>query len=258
MLDILLFSSIQGFTEFLPISSSAHIYILDEVLKIKNVSFQTILSAHFGTLLAAIIYFHKEIIVIIKNYKNKNQSEIGFFIDDLVIATIPVVFVGFFLYNFFENFNSIYVIGYALIVSAIIFILFVLIANKGVVISKNRYVRDIGVGLMQCFSIIPGVSRSGSTMTSAKLFAMSNKNASIFSMLLAIPVISGAFLLSFIDLYQRGVDINYFSTFFVILVSFIIAIATIHLFLKLVDKIGFIPFLIYQIIIGLSILLYIN
>jgi undecaprenyl-diphosphatase len=175
---------VQGLTEFLPVSSSGHLVITQKLFGFTSPPFLFDVVVHVATLLAIVIYFNKKIIRLDFSY-----------IKLLVIGTIPAVLVGLLLNNVTVHlFNSLTVVGFGLLFTAILLLL-----TKGKMVKgkeeKINPVRAITIGVFQAVAIIPGISRSGSTVVGGVMSGLSKKDAFTFSFMLAIPAIIGALVL---------------------------------------------------------------
>ena len=182
---------VQGLTEFLPVSSSGHLVIIQSIFKNfsqPGISFDVFL--HFGTLISVLIFFRKEIIDILK-FKQKNWIIL------IIVATIPAGIVGVFLKDFIENlFTNVNLVAIALIITGII--LFISDKVKGEIKDENKInIKDaIIIGIAQAFAIIPGISRSGSTISTGIFCGLNRDVAVKFSFIMSIPAIIGAVILS--------------------------------------------------------------
>jgi undecaprenyl-diphosphatase len=196
MLNLIILAIVQGLTEFLPISSSGHLAILQNIFQEVNVSLDVFL--HLATLLAVIVYFYKDILNIIKDFftwkKDSQNFRIAIY---LIIASIPAAIVGLLFKKYIEGvFSNIILIAFGFIITS----LFLFSAstkanypqseNKPLTL-KNTFV----IGIAQALAIFPGISRSGSTSSTGILLNLSKKDALKFSFLLAIPAILGASIL---------------------------------------------------------------
>lgn len=190
----LIVAIVQGFSEWLPISSSGHLVLIERILDF-NGGFKFDVALHFGTLMAVFVYFGEDIIEIVRavfsgNWKSE-KAKLGFFV---IIATIPAALVGFFLLRVFElAFSSLTVVAMGLAITGVV----LLIAST----SKERKNSKVGLkesvltGLAQMFALFPGISRSGTTISSGFLLGLKEKEAIKFSFLMSIPAIFGANIL---------------------------------------------------------------
>ncbi len=260
-LKIILFSLLQAITEFLPISSSGHLIILHNLFNdsiLNNASFDIVL--HSGSLLAIIIYFFKDIINIIKNFFNKLlkntkeiKSDMGFLI---IIATIPAGLIGYFFDDIIEGaFRAPHVVAIALIIGSIIFILAEKLYRPNKEIKNISPLDSIFIGVLQCLAFIPGISRSGITISSGMFRGLNRQESARFSFLLAIPVIFGAFIKNIFEINKTNLEIYSLITAFVF--CFLFSIISIKiLFLLLKKSLGLYVFAIYRIILALIILIF--
>ena len=252
-IQVILLAIIQGLTEFLPISSSAHLILLSEFSGWKDQGLVFDVALHFGTLLAVIFYFRDDLLNMFcpSNFKSIDSlihSQLGI----ILVATIPVVlFGGLFSQLIEENLRSPMVIA----VATVFFGLLLFLADSRKNSKKNVAAANLSIGfligLSQIFALIPGTSRSGVTITTGLLLGLSREEAAKFSFLLAIPVIFVASAFEFYQLRQIEVLVfDYLDLFLGIFVSFVVAFFTIKWFLKMVQKIGMLPFFIYRLILG--------
>jgi len=193
-IEAILLGIIQGLTEFLPISSSGHLVLFQSWLgiSIEGNTFEVVV--HIGTLGSILYVFWEDVSTILKNLsKKETQHQVGV----LILATIPAVFVGFTLKDYFDIlFDSTQSVSIALMVTGIIlFISKFAKQNNSTITWKSGLL----IGLAQAVAIIPGISRSGFTISAALLLGKNSREAARFSFLLAIPVIAGAGLLTAMD-----------------------------------------------------------
>ena len=255
---IIILSLIQGITEFLPISSSAHLIIIPEFFLNIDSSRGFDVSLHFGSLLAVIYYLKKDLIKIILDtifFKKDNE---GFIIlKNLIISTIPVIIVGFLVHiNNFDIIRSLEVIGW----TTLIFGILLGIADRNLKVIKyfkSLNLKDaLVIGIAQTLAIIPGTSRSGIVITAGLYLGFSRFDASKYSLLLSIPVIIAATTLESINLFiEKGFFFNNEMIMGIIL-SFCVALITITLFMKWINKASLKIFVAYRIMLGILILIY--
>lgn len=232
---------LQGFTEFLPVSSSGHLVLAQSLIpgfSQPGVLFDVTL--HFGTLFAVLFFFRKKLLKLSLKYV--------FFI---LIATIPAFIVGFFLKDYFYGlFSNVRVVGYGLIVTGLFNYLTSKHEGKKESLDTKK---SFFVGLLQAFSIVPGVSRSSSTIFAGVKSSLSPKEAAEFSFLMSVPVIIGANIL---EIYSNfGASINYTSYFLGFLGAFVSGIIAIKLVLKLLEEKKFKIFAFYCFALGIIVLL---
>ena len=247
---------IQGLTEFLPISSSAHLLFPTLLFGTDDLGLAFDIAVHAGTLLAVIYFFRTEIKLMIKSLISKNNNndsrKVAYL---LIIATFPIVMAGLLGSDFIEsNRNSIASIAYM----NLLFAGFLLFAYKYSSSSKSLIELTIAgaifIGVFQVFALFPGASRSGTAMTAALLIGLNLKDSSKFAFLLAIPTIFGALVFLIGDLVLYETQINIISLVVGFLTSSIVAFLTIKYFLIFVEKIGMYPFVIYRVLLGVLLL----
>ena len=211
MLEVFLLSLIQGITEFIPVSSSSHLIIFSDYINFNNQSLNIDISLHIGSFLAVLFYFKKDIINFIKN-------KILFL--KIIVASLPVMIVGFLLVqtNFIEKLRSLEVIAW----TTLIFGIFLYISDKQK-LSKNiqfnfSYKSAIIIGLLQVLSLIPGVSRSGISITGARFLQFKRVEAAKISFLLSIPTLGAVTIFGLRNLYisdnsRAAWEFPYFAEF---------------------------------------------
>ena len=249
---------IQGLTEFLPISSSAHLLFPSLVFGSNDLGLAFDISVHVGTLLAVIYYFRDDILAMTKSLFQSNSS----LAEDrglallLIIATIPIVLAGFFGSDLINtNRTNISSIAYMnLIFAGFLFIAY-FYSSASKTLLELTVVGALFIGLFQVFALLPGASRSGTAMTAALFIGLNLKDASKFAFLLSIPTIFGALVFLLIEISTSSYSFNFVSLSIGLITSSIVAFLTIKYFLIFVDRIGMYPFVIYRIILGCILLL---
>jgi len=250
MIELLLLSVVQGVTEFLPISSSAHLILLSKYFNFTNSNLNLDVSLHLGSLLAITFYFKEDL-------KNFIQNKILFL--KIIITSIPITLVGFVLvkFNLIDFIRSYKVIGWStLIFGLILFISDLKKTNQN--IEKNfTYKNAIFIGLFQVLALIPGVSRSGITITAARFLNLNRIDSAKISFLTSIPILSIASLYNLQKiLVQNNLEISILNLVGVIM-SFFFSYITIKFFLYFLKKSNLLLFVIYRIILGVFILTYV-
>ena len=245
LIQWLVLAIVQGITEYLPVSSSAHLILVPAIMDWKDQGLMMDIAAHGGSLLAVMWYFKKEILELLTGQKNK------LFIQ-LVIATIPLALIGVLTAGFIENnLRSPAIIAISSIIFGVVLFLSEKLAkSKNEITTKNAFL--IGVG--QVLALIPGASRSGVTMTTAMLQGYSKTQAAKFSFLLAIPALLMTTAYGVLKVYQNPEEYNPTGFLIVLVLSFITSLISIKLFLKLIEKIKMSYFMWYRIILGALIL----
>ena len=251
MFEILILSIIQGVTEFLPISSSAHLIIISDYFNFKANSLMIDISLHTGSLLAIIIYYKNDLFIFSKNKK---------IIINIFFSSLPVIFIGFILikFNLIENLRNYKIISF----TTIIFAIFLYISDKYSA-TKNKKINFtlksfFIIGLFQTLSLVPGVSRSGITISAARLLNFSREDSAKISFLLSIPILSAVTIYNVLNIYKlNNFDLNEIN-FIAFFLSFLTSFLTIKYFLAFLKKNNFNFFIIYRIILGLFLLLLIK
>ena len=247
---------IQGLTEFLPISSSAHLLFPTLIFGTNDLGLSFDIAVHAGTLIAVIFFFRNEIKCMLKSVTTSDTSFSDYrkLTYMLIIATIPIVVAGLGFSDFIEDriFNVSSIAITNLIFAIILFVVF-LNRKENLSIFEITFKAALLIGFFQCFALIPGASRSGMAITGALLIGLNLKDASKFTFLLSIPTIAGALIFLLVDFNQISFDyLNVLIGFFV---SMIVAFFTIKYFLAFVERIGMVPFVMYRVILGLMLLI---
>ena len=258
IIQTIVLAIIQGLTEFLPISSSAHLILVSDLSDWPDQGTAFDVALHIGTLLAVLYYFRAEISEMLKakhfiSMDNAINSQLGI----IVLSTLPIVLIGGLFNDFITgNLRSNMVIALASIFFGII--LYLADTNQQ---QRNEVVNlslrlGLIIGLFQVLALIPGTSRSGITIAAGLFLGLSRVEASRFSFLLAIPVIIAASVLQSYELFTNDqISIDYMNFILGIAVSSFVAFLTIRWFLELVARIGMLPFVIYRVLLGLIIIL---
>ena len=253
---LIILSIIQGITEFLPISSSAHLILIPFFNEnpYQGRSFDVCL--HFGCLLAVLYYLKKDLIFYMKNlfhYKNKSLSIM--FIKLMFIGTIPVIIFGVFITLIKLDFgNAIILIGW----TTLLFGVLLGLSDFKKITKKEINLKDAFlIGVFQALAIIPGVSRSGAVITAGRFLGYSRFNSSKFSLFLSIPVIISATTFEMLKLYIND-EFIFIEVYLIgIILTFIVALTTIKLFMNYVERLSLKIFVIYRVFLGLVILLFV-
>ena len=253
--EVIILSIIQGLTEFLPISSSAHLILVSELIRGKEEIIFDV-AVHLGSLLAAIVYFRKDLLSMILNLSLHDlQSHKNRELINLLIALFPILICGFFLRNFVEGYlRTVQVITYATIFFAFILYFATRIPSKIKDLNTITHKQAFIIGLAQCLALIPGSSRSGVTISAALFLGIDKDTAAKFSFLLAIPTIGAIAFSELINLNSFQFSQLSFELGLGCFISFIIAYLTIDLFLKLIKRFSLTPFVIYRILLGIFLL----
>ncbi len=245
--EILILSAIQGIFEFLPVSSAAHLVLVSEYYDFVNQSLLIDICLHLGSLIAIIFYFRDDLSNFIKN---KN------FLIKILIATTPIIPVGYILYQtgLIYQLRNIEIIGWM----SLIFGIFLYISDKTKITKKidanftNK--SAITIGIFQVLALVPGVSRSGITISAGRLLGYGRYEAAKISFLLSIPTLAAASFLGIYNIYNEGsAELNFLAIIAVIF-SAIFSYVSIAIFLNFIKKFTFNIFVIYRIVISLFLL----
>ena len=249
MLEIIVISLVQGVTEFLPISSSAHLVIFSTILNFTKTNLLFDISLHIGSFLAVIVYFKNEIIDFI-NYKKI------FFL--ILLASIPTIIFGYFLvkFNIAEDLRTLKIIGWTTLIFGIILYFADKFRENKNIENHFNFKSCLYIGLSQILSLIPGVSRSGITISTSRILGFDRVNSAKISFLLSLPTLLAV---SFYGIFSLN-KIQSFSianlNFLGLVSSFFFSYLTILLFINFIKKFNFLIFVIYRVILGGIILIY--
>jgi undecaprenyl-diphosphatase len=255
LLQTISLALIQGLTEFLPISSSAHLILPFQILgwPDQGLAFDT--AVHLGSLLAVLWYFRLDLfsltratLIFVGTGKPSTESRFAL---NLLIASLPIIPVGLLLKDVVEiNFRTIAVIAATTIIFGLLLWVADIKGRQTQADHQMRWHQALLIGIAQCFALIPGTSRSGVTMTAALLFGFDRQSASRISFLLSIPAIGGAATLKTIDLVTSQTTVDWVTLAIGCGLSAISAYACIRLFLNYITRLGFLPFVIYRLVLG--------
>ena len=254
ILQSILLAFVQGITEFLPISSSAHLILVSELFnfEVQDVAFD--IALHAATLLAVVVYFAKDLLRFMSACLFQGECEDREYAYAILFGTLPIIIVGFFAYQSIDIFRTSSIISISLILSGFALYIADYAARKGFTNDGSILKKGFGVGLFQILAIIPGVSRSGVTIAAGRAFGFSRKEATKFSFMLSIPTIFAALILSIVNIDFFSSSFQMGNIFVFVLsgaIAFFVAYLSIYALLKLVEKLGFAPFCIYQVLLGL-------
>lgn len=255
-LQIIVLALVQGFSEFLPISSSAHLIMVPIITGWQDQGLAFDVAVHVGTLMAVMMYFKKEIKSMTIDWsasciqrKRVGESPLAWAV---ILGTIPVCIVGLLFHDFIDTaLRSPMVIAYTTLgFGALLWLADV----KG---SQKRDEHGLTwkdvliIGMAQAVALIPGTSRSGITMTAALLLGLTRTAAARFSFLLSIPAILASGSYKSLQLIKSDALVNWSEILLGVALSGIIAYACIHVFLKLLERVGMMPFVIYRFALGI-------
>lgn len=260
--QIIILSIIQGITEFLPISSSGHLAMLPLLTDWPDQGVMSDVALHFGSLIAVLIYFWRDVrnmfLGFIDVFRGKNTANRKLFLL-IVLGTIPVLVVGYTLKKtgITEDLRNLEVIAWANIILAIFLYWFDKIGEQ-VKATEDINAKDILlIGLAQCIALIPGSSRSGTTMTMARKLGYKRDESARLSMLMGIPTILAASMLLLIDLSQESDVSVQTDAMIMAALSFVVAFISIWGLMALLKRMSMTPFVIYRLVLGFALIAYI-
>jgi len=245
-IEIIILSAVQGISEFLPISSSAHLIIVSNLYDLKASSLLIDISLHLGSLLAIIFFFKKDLFDLKHNQK---------LLKLIIIGSIPLIIFGYILHSteLIHLLRNVKVIAWTTLFFGVI----LYFADQRKIdqnISTNLNIRSIiFIGLFQILALIPGVSRAGITMTAARFLNFNRVDSGKISFLLSIPALAGASFLGLKDISSETIEMNLLVIIAIIL-SFLFSYLTVKFFLNYLNKFSLNIFVIYRIIIALVLL----
>ena len=246
-IEILILSAIQGISEFLPISSSAHLILVSSFYDFSSSSLFIDIGLHLGSLFAIIYYFKKDLL----NLRNNQKLLIL-----ILFGSIPLIIFGYIIYSteIINLLRNIEIIAW----TTLFFGLVLFLSDKRDInqnISTDLNIKTIlFIGLFQILALIPGVSRAGITLTAARFLRFNRVDSSKIAFLLSIPALAGASFLGLKDAVQQSIEFNYLLLI-AITFSFVFSFVTVKYFIKYVSNFSLTVFVIYRILVGLILLL---
>jgi len=243
---------VQGLTEFLPISSSAHLILVPQVFGWQDQGLAFDVAVHLGTLLAVLWYFHREVAAILRAWfgslvgKTNSQTDahLGWMI---IVATIPVALAGFFFSDFIANeLRSPLIIATATAVFGVALWAADLRAKDVADEHSIIFIFALLIGFAQMLALIPGTSRSGITITAGLALGLSRETAARFSFLISMPTIAGAALMETMELLESPTPVPWLAMMIGLVVAAVSAYVCIRLFLAAIGRIGMLPFMLYR------------
>lgn len=261
IIEIIVLALIQGLTEFLPISSSAHLILPSQILGWQDQGLAFDVAVHVGTLIAVIIYFRKEVVEILTAWFKSfgaqgatDDSKLGWWI---ILGTIPAAVLGLIFKDLIELYlRSAWVIAITTILFGLLLWYADVKGKQTKTIYQLTWKSALMIGMAQAMAMIPGTSRSGITMTAGLMLGMNKQSAARFSFLLAIPVISMMGLYYTIELALGDHIVDWTTLILGAGLSFLSAYACIFLFLKIIERMGMMPFVIYRLLLGVGLMVF--
>lgn len=251
IIESIILGIIQGLTEFIPVSSSGHLLITHEIFGSNGSTLAFDVALHVGTLLALLLFFRKDLIDLLKNLGAKNKQ--GALARLLIAATIPAAIAGLLFSGYIDdNLRTPLVVVITLASVGVL----MLIVDRLATMKPNKEVntkQGMSVGFAQAIALIPGVSRSGITITTGMFMGLSRLQAARFSFLLAIPIIAGSAAGVFLK-ESDGLTTGNWQLFIGAFVAFISGLLAIRFLLNVISKVGLKPFAIYRLILAAVVL----
>jgi len=259
LIQIVVVALVQGITEFLPISSQAHLILLPRVMSWCDQGLVVDIGVHFGTLLAVMAYFWRNCLDLCRGIgslargRYNAKARLVFYV---FIASVPVFIGGYALWQIsgLEAMRSIAVIGWATLCFGVL----LWMADKwGLRIYRIEHMtaaKAFMMGCAQVMALIPGTSRAGITMTAARMLGFERTDAARFSLLMAIPAILGAATVGGVELARTGTPMFTTQVALATLISFVTALGAIAAMMRWLDRANFTPFVVYRIALGIALL----
>lgn len=250
------FGLLQGLTEFLPVSSTGHLVLLHELsgANSSDLAFDAVLQ--LATVLAVIIYFRRDLIVLINTVTRRlsrlpvNEKDITLAYA-LMIGTIPAVIAGLLLESYMETiFRRPFLVGAVLVLGSLLFAFAEWHYQHQKREEKIGIRKGLIIGLFQCLALVPGMSRSGASIVGGMLLGLSRSEAARFSFLLAIPIILGSGLKKLVDLMMDGGTTDWSGLIFAAIVAFLSGLFAIHFMLSFVRRHTLWPFIWYRLVLA--------
>jgi len=245
--EILILSAIQGISEFLPISSVAHLVLVSKYYAFTNQNLLIDICLHLGSLIAIIVYFRNDLFHFVKN---------RIFLIKILVGTVPIIPVGYILYQtkLIDQLRNLEVIGWM----SLIFGILLYISDKSKVTKKidTEFTNKsaVFIGLFQVLALIPGVSRSGITITSGRMLGFNRFDSTKISYFLSIPTLAAASIIGIYNIHREGSTELNFLAIIAVIFSFIFSYITIAVFINFIKKFSLNIFIIYRIALSLFIL----
>ena len=261
-LEYVIYGLIQGFTEFIPISSTAHLKIISLFLGIDDPGPSLSAIIQLGSILALIYYFKNDFIKLIRHFSEKNFDYLKHkrLLCSILVATIPIFLLGGTIKLFVPYFFDIFLrsnLSIALV--SILMAIFMHLADRSkrgfLNLTNHKLSNSFLIGLSQAFAIIPGVSRSGITISTALVSGWERGDAAKFSFLLGIPAISFAAIVEFISSYNEFSSFSFYPLIVGLITTFLSSLIAIDFLIKYFSSNGLKVFIIYRVIFGVVILL---
>jgi len=247
MIEIIILSLIQGITEFLPISSSSHLIIASNFLDFENQKLEIDVSLHIGSFLAVIIFFRKDIFNLIHNKD---------LLIKITISSIPVMIAGYILvkFNLIEQIRNLKVIGWTTLIFGLLLFISDKCGTDNNIDNNFSFKKAVIIGFYQILSLVPGVSRSGITITGARFLKFNRYDSAKISFLLSIPTLAAVSIFGINNLIDSKSAEFSISIIMSTVFSFFVSLLTIKYFLKYLKSFNLNIFVFYRVILGIGLL----
>lgn len=251
---ILILAVVQGFTEFLPISSSGHLALAPKFLDAEDQGVLIDVALHVGTLLAIVVYYRRDVIDMVLSvlqWKNPARTQARKLAIYIVIATIPAIVFGLIIHKIFpEGIRDVRVIATTTIFFGLLMGVADRFGRREKAVSDMTLKSALIVGLAQAVALIPGTSRSGITMTAARFMGFHRVDAARFSFLLGMPAMAAAGAMSFLEILESGDTSMLADAGIAVVLAFLAGLAAIHFMMKWLTRFGLLPFVFYRLGLG--------
>ena len=253
-LQLILLSIIQGITEFLPISSSAHLIIIPKIFHWEDQGLLIDISVHFGSLMALCVFYAKNL----NEFRNSNSIKNYIGIEKILIGSCPVLFFGYIFHDFIElNLRTIEIISIFTVLVAVLIMFAEFFKKNTKKISNINNFDMLVIGFMQAIALVPGTSRAGIIILAALMLGYNKKSSIVIALVLSFPVIFLAMLFKLYSLDSNILDLYLALKILIsVLMSFTTSYFVIKYFLSYINRIGLYPFMIYRIIFGLILFIF--
>lgn len=260
--QLIVLAIIQGLTEFLPISSSGHLALVDELTGWADQGVLIDVAIHMGSLFAVLIYFHKDVGALIGGSMallRGQMTDAGRLALYLIAASVPIFIVGFVIVStgMVDGLRGVATIAWANMIFAVLLYWSDRAGATTKTLAEMSWGQAVIVGISQAAAVIPGASRSGVTMMAARFLGFDRREGARFSMLLAIPTILGAGAAATLELAETGNVTLQSDAVIAALLSFLVAWAAIAVFMRLLESMSLTPFVIYRVVLGAALLLWV-
>ncbi len=251
VLKAIILGIVQGLTEFLPISSSGHLLVFENLLDFKSGGMFFNVLMHVASLLAIVIVFWKDVVKVLKNPFGKDMQKI-------VVATIPTIVIALVVNYFFDDYALNFFVGFGFLISSIIILVTSILQrkNKFIVCKELDLKKSFVVGVVQGLAVFPGISRSGSTICAGLVQKVEREESASFSFVISIPVILGGMIFELVGGIKNGFgNVDTLSCVFGFVCAFVVALFAIKMMMKIVKKGNWWGFSIYLFLISIFVLL---